>query len=77
MAYNFNAMSNAELEELQGEIKNELKHRSEAFLNRAVSEVATIIQEWHDRSVYFYIMDNEDNEIPIYPREIRATREWI
>jgi len=77
MAYNFNAMSNAELEELQEEIKNELKYRSEAYLNRAISEVATLIQEWSDQKVYFYIMDNEDNEIPIYPREIRARREWI
>ena len=77
MAYNFNAMSNAELEELQEEIKNELKYRSEAFLNRALSEVATLVQEWSDKRVYFYIMDNEDNEIPIYPREIRARREWL
>jgi len=77
MAYNFNAMSNAELEELQEEIKNELKYRSEAFLNRALSDVATLVQEWSDKKVYFYIMDNEDNEIPIYPREIRARREWI
>ena len=77
MAYNFNAMSNAELEELQEEIKNELKYRSEAFLNRALSEVATLIQEWSDKKVYFYIMDNEDNEIPIYPREIHARREWL
>jgi len=77
MAYNFNAMSNAELEELQEEIKNELKYRSEAFLNRALSEVASLVQEWSDKRVYFYIMDNEDNEIPIYPREIRARREWL
>ena len=77
MAYNFNAMSNAELEELQEEIKNELKYRSEAFLNRALSDVATLVQEWSDKKVYFYIMDNEDNEIPIYPREIRARREWL
>ena len=77
MAYNFNAMSNAELEELQEEIKNELKYRSEAFLNRALSDVATLVQEWSDKRVYFYVMDNEDNEIPIYPREIRARREWI
>lgn len=77
MAYNFNAMSNAELEELQEEIKNELKYRSEAFLNRALSEVATLVQEWSDKRVYFYVMDNEDNKIPIYPREIRARREWL
>ena len=77
MAYDFDAMSNAELEELQEEIKNELKYRSEAFLNRAVSEVATLMQKWHDNDVYFYIMDDEDNEIPVYPREIRATRKWI
>ena len=77
MAYNFNAMSNAELEELQEEIKNELKYRSEAFLNRALSEVTTLVQEWSDKRVYFYVMDNEDNEIPIYPREIRARREWV
>ena len=77
MAYDFDAMSSAELEELQEEIKNELKYRSEAFLNRAVSEVATLMQKWHDNDVYFYIMDDEDNEIPIYPREIRARREWV
>ena len=77
MAYDFDAMSSAELEELQEEIKNELKCRSEAFLNRAVSEVATLMQKWHDNDVYFYIMDDEDNEIPVYPREIRATRKWI
>lgn len=77
MAYNFNAMSNAELEELQEEIKNELKYRSEAFLNRALNDVATLIQEWSDKKIYFYIMDNEDNEVPIYPREIRARREWL
>ena len=77
MAYDFDAMSNAELEELQEEIKNELKYRSEAFLNRAVSEVATLMQKWHDNDVYFYIMDDEDNEIPVYPREIRAARKWI
>lgn len=77
MAYDFDAMSSAELEELQEEIKNELKCRSEAFLNRALSEVATLVQEWSDKRVYFYVMDDEDNEIPIYPREIRATREWI
>lgn len=73
----FDAMSNDELEELQEEIKKELKNRSEAFLNRALSEVATLVQEWSDQKVYFYIVDNEDNEIPIYPREIRARREWI
>ena len=77
MAYDFNAMSSAELEELQEEIKNELKCRSEAFLNRALSEVTTLVQEWSDKKVYFYVMDNEDNEIPIYPREIRARREWV
>lgn len=77
MAYDFNAMSSAELEELQEEIKNELKYRSEAFLNRALSEVTTLVQEWSDKKVYFYVMDNEDNEIPIYPREIRARREWV
>jgi len=77
MAYDFNAMSSAELEELQEEIKNELKYRSEAFLNRALSEVTTLVQEWSDKRVYFYVMDNEDNEIPIYPREIRARREWV
>lgn len=73
----FDAMSNDELEELQEEIKKELKNRSEVFLNRALSEVATLVQEWSDQKVYFYIVDNEDNEIPIYPREIRARREWI
>ena len=77
MAYDFNTMSNDELEELQEEIKNELKHRSEIFLNRALSDVATVVQEWSDQQVYFYVMDNEDNEIPIYPREIRATRRWL
>ena len=77
MAYNFNDMSIDELQELREEINNELKYRSEAFLNRALSEVATLVQEWSDKRVYFYVMDNEDNEIPIYPREIRARREWI
>lgn len=77
MAYNFNAMSDAELEELQEEIKNELKYRSEAFLNRALNDVATLIQEWSDKKIYFYIMDNEGNKVPIYPREIRARREWL
>lgn len=77
MAYNFNDMSVDELQELREEINNELKYRSEAFLNRALSEVATLVQEWSDKRVYFYVMDNEDNEIPIYPREIRARREWI
>ena len=77
MAYNFNAMCDAELEELQEEIKNELKYRSEAFLNRALNDIATLVQEWSDKKIYFYIMDNEDNEVPIYPREIRARREWL
>lgn len=77
MAYNFNAMSNAELEELQEEIKNELKYRSEAFLNRALNDVATLIQEWSDKKIYFYIMDSEGNKVPIYPREIRARRKWL
>ena len=77
MAYDFNTMSNDELEELQEEIKNELKHRSELFLNRALSDVATVVQKWGDMQVCFYIVDNEDNEIPIYPREIRARKGWL
>jgi len=77
MAYDFNTMSNDELEELQEEIKNELKHRSELFLNRALSDVATVVQKWSDMQVCFYIVDNEDNEIPIYPREIRARKGWL
>lgn len=77
MAHDFNAMSNTELEQLQEEIKNELEYRSEAVLNRALSEVATLVQKWHDQKVYFYVLDNDDYEVPIYPREIRASREWI
>ena len=77
MAYNFNTMSDVELKELQEEIKNELKYRSETFLNRALNDVAALVQEYSDKKVYFYIMDNEGNAIPIYPREIRARREWL
>lgn len=54
-----------------------LKARNVEMENQAVSEVASIISKWNDRRFYFYIMDNEDCEIPIYPREIRVTREWI
>ena len=77
MVYDFDAMSNAELKELQEEIGNELKCRLEAISNRALNDIVTRMQEWSNKEVYFYIMDNEDNEIPIYPREIRARKEWI
>ena len=70
-------LSTEELINIKEAISEIIKAREVEMENRAVSEVATIIAKWNDKQFYFYILDNEDCEIPIYSREIRARREWI
>lgn len=70
-------MSVQELVILQNEISSVLDERRLEEEKEARQEMLTVLDKWAEHSISFYIYDNEDNKITIYPRELCVERGWI
>ena len=63
-----------ELQILNQDIQGEILDRFHAEEEQALNEVIDKVGEWGEKGIGFYIYDNEDNRIPLYPREIYVER---
>lgn len=70
-------MTNGELCELRTEILAILMERSRKEEESAKQEMIRLIDKWSEKDIIFYVYDDMDHKIYIYPRELCVERGWI
>lgn len=54
--------------------------RSERILNKqkqALSELTEVIQKWKDENISFYVCDDFEHQITLYPNDIYVDSRWF
>lgn len=70
-------MTNNELCKLKAEILAILVERSRKEEESARQEMIHLIDKWSEKDIVFYVHDDMDHKIYIYPRELCVERGWI
>lgn len=70
-------MTDLELKELEKLIAVERDKRAKREAAEAYNEMVALIQKWAERHIFFYIYDDDDNQITIYSREVSVERDRV
>ena len=70
-------MTDEELSALSDSITAQMLERIHNKQKRALSELTEVIQKWKDENISFYVYDDFDHQITLYPNEICVDSGWF
>ena len=69
-------MTDEELSALLDSITAQMSERIHNKQKRALSELTEIIQKWKDENISFYVYDDFEHQITLYPNDICVDSWW-
>ena len=70
-------MTDEELNALSDSIAAQKSERIRNKQTQALSELVEVIEKWKDEHISFYVYDDFEHQITLYPNEICVDSGWI
>ena len=70
-------MTDDELAIIKKDICSIIEQRSKKEEQTALTEVVSVINKWSEHDITFYIYDDNDHKLTLYPSEICVERGWL